>query len=453
MDYISLYPWVCKYGQFPVGHPKVYHKGDKEMPTDMTTIHGLVKCTILPPRNLFHPVLPYRHNKKLTFPLCRSCVEELNQSSCQHTSRKERALTGTWVSLEIEKALDMGYVILEIHAVWDFDEVTQYDPHTKEGGLFSDYIDQFLKLKQEASDWPTWCITEDKRQYIEDYMTNEGVVLDPQRIQPNPGMRQLAKLMLNSFWGKFGQQTNKEKWTYINDPAEYIRMMTDDTKTIMDISFVNEENIALRWKHKTEFATVSTNTNVVIACYTTAQARLHLYSLLEQLGDRALYMDTDSVVYLHEPDAYNPPLGEYLGQLKDELDGDTIKTFVSAGPKNYAYQTAQGETVCKIRGFTLNTRNGKLLNFDTMKRLVTSTKEQQQEIVTVVDPHKIVRQNGTLYTKSQKKDYRLVYDKRIIGPNYVTYPYGWIGIPLKNVSAKRKAEDKEEDVVTKCARH
>ena len=129
-------------------------------------------------------------------------------------------------------------------------------------------------------------------------------------------MRQLAKLMLNSFWGKFGQQTNKDKWTYIGDPAEYIQMMTDNTKEINDLMYVNEEHIALKWKHKDIFTDIACNTNVVIACYTTVQARLHLYTLLEQLGERALYFDTDSVVYLHQPDLYNPPLGDYLGELK-----------------------------------------------------------------------------------------------------------------------------------------
>ena len=96
-------------------------------------------------------------------------------------------------------------------------------------------------------------------------------------------MRQLAKLMLNSFWGKFGQQTNKDKWTYIGDPAEYIQMMTDNTKEINDLMYVNEEHIALKWKHKDIFTDIACNTNVVIACYTTAQARLHLYTLLGSL--------------------------------------------------------------------------------------------------------------------------------------------------------------------------
>jgi len=35
-------------------------------------------------------------------------------------------------------------------------EVTKYDPHTRDGGLFADYINTFLKLKAEASGYPGW---------------------------------------------------------------------------------------------------------------------------------------------------------------------------------------------------------------------------------------------------------------------------------------------------------
>jgi hypothetical protein len=42
--------------------------------------------------------------------------------------------------------------------------------------------------------------------------------LDPNKIEYNPGMRALAKLMLNSFWGKFAQRPNMAKTEQIRDP-------------------------------------------------------------------------------------------------------------------------------------------------------------------------------------------------------------------------------------------
>jgi len=116
---------------------------------------GLIKCKIVPPMHLYHPVLPYRYDKKLLFCLCRTCVQEHNATNeCQHRGDAERCLQGTWVIDEIRLAVDKGYKILEILEVYEY-EVTCYDPATGNGGHFVDYIDTFLKLQQEASGYPS----------------------------------------------------------------------------------------------------------------------------------------------------------------------------------------------------------------------------------------------------------------------------------------------------------
>ena len=75
------------------------------------------------------------------------------------------------------------------------------------------------------------------------------------------------------------------------------------------------------------------NTNVIIASYVTTHARLELYSYLEQLKDRVLYCDTDSVIYRHIVGAYNLPFSEYVGGMTDELGSRHITEYVSNGPK------------------------------------------------------------------------------------------------------------------------
>ena len=186
---------------------------------------------------------------------------------------------------------------------------------------------------------------------------------------------------------------------------------------------MNEECVALRWCEKKEFGELALNTNCVIPAYTTCPARLHLYEELEKIDHRVLYFDTDSIIYVHKEGQYNPKISPYLGEFKSELSlNDHIQVFVSGGPKNYAYKTVQGEVVCKIRGFTLNCRNSLLLNFESMKDIVTQNPEQ---IVPIQEPYKIVREKGKLYTLPRNKNYRLVYDKRYVGENFITYPYGW----------------------------
>ena len=81
-------------------------------------------------------------------------------------------------------------------------------------------------------------------------------------------------------------------------------------------------------------------------------------------------------------------------------------------------------THCKIRGITLNHKNLIDVNFDTVKQLVT---QEPTKVVTVHDSHKITRDrdNSKLLTVSQNKDYRLVFDKRVIRDKYVSFPYGY----------------------------
>ena len=122
----------------------------------------------------------------------------------------------------------------------------------------------------------------------------------------------LAKLMLNSFWGKFGQRTNLPQVEYVSDPSMYFDMLTSDQQEVTGVNFVTEEIVEMRWRTKDEFIEVSGRTNVVLAAYTTAQARLKLYSYLENLGSRTLYADTDSVVFTVKKNQWETELGDYL---------------------------------------------------------------------------------------------------------------------------------------------
>ena len=203
-------------------------------------------------------------------------------------------------------------------------------------------------------------------------------------------------------------------------------MMSDDTIEVADVKYVNDDTVGVSWKRKTAFDEGLPTTNVVIAAYTTTHARLVLYSEMEKLGRRCYYHDTDSIIYLHDEDGYNPPQSPYLGGLKSETDGVAIVEYVAAGPKAYAYRLATGESVCKVRGFTLSHRNAKLLNLDAMKRIVLNGMTEKVE---TVNPNTFIRDgDGGVYTRDTRKTYALKFDKRLIGPDGVTsYPFGWTG--------------------------
>ena len=417
VDFTSLYPWCNKMTRTVTGHPRIITENFEE---DLSVYFGLIKCTVLPPRGLFHPVLPYRTQGKLMFPLCKQCADDCHQDVCTHDDNT-RAIQGTWCSVELEKALEKGYKVLKVHEVWHFS-------HTSDK-LFAGYIDTFLKIKQESSGYPRDCITEEQRQrYVDEYLRVEGIQLDREKIAHNPGMRALAKLMLNSFWGKFAQRSNMVKTEQIRDPQKYFDYLTSDAVRVLDANLVSDDLIEIRYEHTENFIEADAKTNVVVAAFTTAYARLKLYGVLDTLQERAFYYDTDSVIFMSKPGEPDPPLGPYLGELTDELGGDHITTYVSGGPKNYAYRTNEGKVETKIRGITLNCTARQTVNIDVVQELVQLyAMDKEERRVTVDIPYKITRDNRTknIVTKHMKKDYRIVYNKRVIVENYKTLPYGY----------------------------
>ena len=144
--------------------------------------------------DLYYSVLQYRWNKKILSCLCRICVEENNmRGQFQHFSDTESALSGTWVLDEVRLAVSKGYRIVEIHEVYEY-VVTQYDKASGEGGLFVEYNDTFLKLKAEASGYPSWVQTpSDEDRYIEEFRKNEGIILNKVSIHHNSSKWGLAK--------------------------------------------------------------------------------------------------------------------------------------------------------------------------------------------------------------------------------------------------------------------
>ena len=432
VDFTSLYPWVNKHCSYPIGHPSIFTNPRSQ---DIEDYFGLATIDIIPPAGLFHPVLPVRSGNKLTFPLCGKCVKVeqakpllLRSSTCCHTI-EEPTLRGTWTTPEIQKAVQKGYKLVKIYEVWHF------APNQRREGLFRKYVNTFLKLKQEASGWPVDVGDDpEKRQdYIANYLRHENIQLDPEKIEKNPGKRSTAKLMMNSFWGKFGERQNKPKTVCITSPSQLYPYLFSDNFSLKNLRICTEDVMEAVFTEVEENIVPSNKTNIFIACFTTAWARLKLYEALDVLQEQVLYYDTDSVIYRWKPDGPELPLGQYLGQFTNELDdpSDYITEFVSGGAKNYGYVTKQGKTSCKVRGFTLNVRGKEVINFETVKKNILSELDDPQEerrVIIVRNPNHFKRDstNKSIKLVNQIKQYGLVFDKRVIDPETrISYPFGY----------------------------
>ena len=344
-DFTSLYPTINKYGTYPVGHPQIRVNPESQNIQDYFCI-ALVD--VLAPEKLLHPVLPVKLNRKLMLPLCVKCVEEQLERKCHERtnlcphSDEQQTMTGTWCTPELQKAGEKGYKILKIHEVWHF------PADQRKQGLFAPYVDTWLKHKTEASGWPANCITdEQKAEYVKQYEEHEGVKLE--KIEKNPGRKQVAKLMLNSFWGKFGENEHRTQTISIQSEDVWQKMVQDESVIVKGVRIFNEDMMEVSVLKK-DACESSGKINVFIACFTTALARLKLYTELEKLEDQVIYYDTDSVVYSWKENQNFIPTGIFLGQMTDELEGDSIVVFSSAGPKSYCYKTINGKTECKNKG-------------------------------------------------------------------------------------------------------
>tara|TARA_Y100001937_G_C7134106_1_gene339043 strand:- start:1554 stop:5369 length:3816 start_codon:yes stop_codon:yes gene_type:complete len=415
-DITSLYPAVNYFDEYPLGHYKVLNNSYcKENQYDIIKsvknkeYFGFIDLLIDCPSTLYHPVLP-RKGEKLVFDLMRK--------------------RGVWCSNELYNALDKGYTIKEIY------EIRYYEKTTK--NLFKGYVSKFLKIKQEASDYPDWVKTDiDKNKYIEDYYQRQGVKLDKNKIEKNPGLRAIAKLCLNSLWGKFGQRTNMGKCEIVKKKEELYKIIFDERNQDINWIDIGKDKLQVSYKIKDEYVENDYNTSIAIASFTTASARCRLYYALNLLGKQVLYFDTDSVVYVYNennPQHNKLENGDLLGEWTDELEGQImVNTFVSGGPKNYSYETDDKKYHTKVKGFSLNYEVSQKINHNSMIQLVNNVLKGDEEKIKV-QYGMIKRGKGhTLENINQDKNYGLVYDKRSICPidengNYDTIPFGYYNI-------------------------
>lgn len=250
---------------------------------------GFAQCDVTPPTDrgpAFIPVLGETKRFKYIF----DCVPKVQQ---------------VFTLAELRRAHAEGYHIAN---------VTRVDLYEADKEYFKSYVSFFLKIKKESS---------------------------PDGASPNPGMRALAKLFLNSLWGKLGQREYGS--TKLCTITEYEALMDKDKRNVIRIEGIRLDPIDPRWIHVKFFnlddnsKKVRFKTNVAIAAYVTAQARLRLFQVIGNplLHGRVLYCDTDSCIYECPDGAWEPEQGSELGEWEVEGKYAGANHFICVGPKFY----------------------------------------------------------------------------------------------------------------------
>ena len=110
---------------------------------------------------------------------------------------------------------------------------------------------------------------------------------------------------------------------------------------------------------------------------------------------------------------------------------DYVSEFVSGGPKNYAYKiigtvTGRADTVCKVRGITLNYSAKQLVNYEIIRDMIRGT--GGEPTVTVHTERKIKRKRKctvAIITEAEDNVYRISFFKRRRLGDNSSVPFGY----------------------------
>jgi len=99
--------------------------------------------------------------------------------------------------------------------------------------------------------------------------------------------------------GKLAERSNRSQTKLISEPQEVYRFLVTPGIEVYNMLFANNDVVWISWQFSSEEHVPSLrHTNEVIGAYVTAGARIHLYSYLGRLKDKAVYTDTDSVIFI-----------------------------------------------------------------------------------------------------------------------------------------------------------
>ena len=104
-----------------------------------------------------------------------------------------------------------------------------------------------MKLKAEASGYPGWVRNpKDEEQYVETFWKNKGIRLDRESIRSNAAERGLAKLCLNSMWGKLTERSDRTQSRVIIESKNYNFLSTPGIE-VTNLAFAYDDVVCVSW--------------------------------------------------------------------------------------------------------------------------------------------------------------------------------------------------------------
>lgn len=438
-DVTSLYPSVYAHHPLPLGKPEhlIGSAIDQSRfhPTATNRYYGFAKISVIPLKSDLIGLLPKRDatTGRLFFPVT--------------------PMTGCWFTTEIYLAMQNGYQVIDIYEIYHWEERQRSDKH------LGAYVNYFFQMKQEAEGWKKLGASsenpsdDEKAIIVERLYQQNGNLgrIRPEKVKKNAVLRALAKLYLNSLWGKLAQKPAKNSHLTIYGNQQLLDLIHNPHILFESCSFreVSPGVYKSNFKLKEEFIPAVRHGNLFIGAAVTATARCVLHSKMLQVGVyNMIYCDTDSIIFF-----YDQELGILtdvgLGKWTNEYPYCKIDHVYALAPKLYSLKLSpvgkESYESFRAKGVQLTLLNQDKLKFEHVKQLIENIMTgQNNDYVIEVDNMNIftnstnnARPYGQLYTRYNKKKVRAIITKRIFerveNINWETteaiqtYPYGYEG--------------------------
>ena len=423
-DVCSLYPYVCAFKELPNGTPQFIlgmHIDSERLfhPDPQIKYWGYIHCRILPNPDCLIGFLPSRHpSGRLQFTLDEQ--------------------DGCWGLNELELAWRQGYKILAVYGI------IHWDPSQRSDQLFRPYVDFFLRMKQEAEGWKKLGARgnepdeEEQLRLVEELFQSNGQIgrIRKEKVSKNPVKRMLAKLFLNSLWGKFAQKPETEIFGTVYGLKQFFQLWKNKQVIQSSIEFrqVSSEVFKVKYKMNEEYIRSNRRGNMALAAKVTEHARCELHKQMIKIGpERIIYCDTDSLVF-HWPLEGEDLTGIGLGKWTNEYPNDTIWEFYAIAPKFYTLMLESGHTCLKVKGIQPTLQNVERLHRQKFRELIedavvisNSHKPRKQVEMSYMSIYANCQRNlgvnyGVMMTRYGVKAAKVVITKRKLIPlNYIDW--------------------------------
>ena len=393
VDACSMYPAQCVNHRYPTGRYNFtpYCVGDQPNMEQFYKQEGVARVEIMHPTGMRVPLLWSKvktgHDIKLGFTnkkcLTKKQIEHwehwLNRrkdddSAAAHVEEcdeckeiAEHSVT-VYTMPELRAAKKAGYILS--HVYWTLFSTEYCDD------LFNIYYVLSFGLKTEYGKAPKgydWNSPEDCAKYRRQVRETCGAII-PDNIRPDKwhknqkAVKEVAKLYANSLYGKFGSNPHKTTTLIFDDDFNgALDALSDETKKSNSFSYGN--TTVVKQSDASRPSEGYGNTNVMIASYVTAYARINWWEMASFFAEHGtlIYGDTDSVIGTLPIGMTPPKMGIFLGNWEDDFGYEAVE-FVGIAAKSYMVKDADGNVrKAKMKGLTLNNgHNADTITFDWM---------------------------------------------------------------------------------------